>query len=108
MAVGLLSGAQANAQSGDARAYIQVREKYETYRCQQAKLMQAQGEAANGGDMEKARELYLQRAKLMTSPDVQRLENEMVELRDKLMTAHNQEDYDAILAAEGEMRGRCR
>lgn len=96
------------AESDDAKQYIAVRQQYEQFRCEQVKLMRAQGDAANGGDMDKARAILEQRGKLMASLEVRDLEARMLELRDKLMQAHQQEDYDAILAAEGDMRKVCR
>ena len=96
------------AESIDAKRYIEVRTEYEQYRCQQVKLMRAQGDAANANDMDKARGFYEERIKLMGSAEVQQLEGKLRELREQLMMVHSQDDYDAILAAEGEIRNGCR
>jgi hypothetical protein len=96
------------AQSEDAKSYISVRRQYEQYRCEQVKLMRAQGNAGNANDGERMRELMEQRVRLASSADAVRLESQLSDLREKLMMAHNQEDYDAILVVEGELRSSCR
>jgi hypothetical protein len=104
----LIFAGQTYAASDEAEQYMAVRKEYEQYRCEQVKLMRAQGEAANGEDMAKAKELYQQRAKLMTSPEVVKLEEQLRELRQKLMMAKNEADYQAISDFEGELRQTCR
>jgi CRISPR/Cas system-associated endonuclease Cas1 len=104
----LMSAGQTYAASAEAEQYMAVRKEYEQYRCEQVKLMRAQGDAANGEDMAKAKEFYEQRVKLMTSAQVQKLEEQLRELRQKLMMAKSGADYEAISAFEGEVRQTCR
>lgn len=95
------------AESDDAKAYKVVRQKYEVHRCEDIKVMREATKALNANDMERGKELLLRSNKIKYSKEALELQDQMMELRQKIMAAHQQEDFDVLLAYEGEVRQGC-
>ena len=95
------------AESEDAKAYKVVRKQYEVHRCEDIKVMREATTALNANDMERGKELLLRSNKIKYSKEALELQDQMMELRQKIMAAHQQEDFDSLLAYEGEVRQGC-
>ena len=104
-AVFLMSDAWAGSE--DVEAYKVIRKQYEVHRCEDVKVMREATTALNANEMERGKELLLRSNKIKYSKEALQLQDQMMDLRQKIMVAHRQVDFDELLIYEGEVRQGC-
>ncbi len=103
----MLLMSNASAGNEDVKAYKIVRKQYEVHRCEDVKVMREAATALNANDLVRGKELLLRSNQIKYSKEALELQDQMMELRQKIMAAHQQADFDELLVFEGEVRQDC-